>query len=84
MLPRPYDARFAIILDPQLARTLVQRELLVETIATSYRSIYVLDLSRVEIMSFDYGQTFLHGPTLQSREIIPLAIRDLRLQAEPK
>jgi hypothetical protein len=84
VLPRPYDARFAIILDPQLARTLVQRELLVETIATPYRSIYVLDLSRVETMSFAYGQTFLHGPTLQSRETIPLAIRDLRLHADPE
>jgi 4-amino-4-deoxy-L-arabinose transferase-like glycosyltransferase len=81
-LPRPYDARLAIILDPQVARTLVQRELLVETIATPYRSVYVLDLSRVDLLSFGYGQTFLHGPTLASRDAIPLAIRDIRLQDE--
>ncbi len=80
VLPRPYDARFAIILDPQLAQTLVQRELLVETIATSHRSIYVLDLTAVDVMSFAYGRTFLHGPLLASRDAIPLAIRDLRLQ----
>ena len=81
-LPRPYDARWAIILDPQLARSLVQHEALLETIATGYRSVYVLDLSRVDVLRFAHGRTFLHGPALDSRDAIPLAIRDLRLQGE--
>ena len=53
-----------------------------ETIATGYRSVYVLDLSRVDVLRFDHGRTFLHGPALDSRDAIPLAIRDLRLQGE--
>jgi hypothetical protein len=80
VLPRPYDARVAIILDPQIARSFVQRELMVEMIATPYRSLWVLDLQQIDVLTFGYGYTFLHGPTLASREAIPHAIRDLRLQ----
>ncbi len=81
-LPRPFGARWAIILDPQLARSLVQQEALVETIATGYRSIFVLDLSRVDMLRFDNGSTFLLGPSLASRDAVPLAVRDLRLNGD--
>ena len=81
-LPRPDGARWAIILDPQLARSLIQHEALVETIATGHRSVYVLDLSRVDLLRFDQGRTFLHGAALDSSDAIPLAIRDLRLQGD--
>lgn len=82
-LARPYDARYAIILDPKLARTLVQQEALIEVVATPYRSFYVLDLQQVETLTFSYGRTFLHGPSLASRDAIPAAIRDLRLEDGP-
>ena len=78
-LPRPYDARYAIILDPKIARTLAQQEALVEVVATPYRSFYVLDLQQVDMLTFSYGRTFLHGPALASRDAIPWTIRDLRL-----
>lgn len=83
MLPRPYDARYAIILDPKVARTLVQQEALVEVVATPHRSFYVLDLHQVDTLTFSYGRTFLHGPSLASRAAIPSAIRDLRLEDGP-
>ncbi len=85
-LHRPADARVAIILDPEIADSLVQRESLVQTIATAYRSIYVLDLSQVDVLTFSHSQTFLHGPRLASRDAIPLAIQDLRVHgtAEPR
>jgi hypothetical protein len=76
----PVGAQLAIITDPEIARSLVQREYLVEAIATAHRSIYVLDLRQIQTLTFAYGQTFLHGPTLESRDVIPLAIRDLRVQ----
>jgi hypothetical protein len=79
-LPRPHDARFAIVLDPKIARTLVQQEALVQVIATPYRSFYVLDLERVDTLTFGYGRTFLHGPSLASREAIPRTIRELRVE----
>ena len=80
-LPRPYDARVAIILDPKIARSLVQRELLVEVIATSYRSVYVMDLAQVRTFTFGHDLMFLHGPGLASRQGIPRAIGDRRLHA---
>jgi hypothetical protein len=79
VLPRPYDARVAIILDPQILRTFLQRESMVETIATPYRSIYVLDLRQVETLAFSRGHTFLLGPGLPSQDLIPSALHDLRL-----
>ncbi len=78
---RPTAARYAIILDPKIARTLVQDVPTVEVLATEYRTIWVVDLRGVEALTFAYGRTFLHGPTLPSRAEIPRAIRDLRLEA---
>ncbi|MGE3912712.1 MAG: DUF2723 domain-containing protein [Chloroflexota bacterium] len=80
VMPRPTAARYAIILDPKILRTIVQEVPTVEVLATGYRSIWVVDLAGVETLTFSYGRTFLHGPTLQTREEIPWTIRDLRLE----
>ncbi len=78
---RPTAARYAIILDPKIARTLVQDAPTAEVLATDYRTIWVIDLQGVETLTFEYGHVFLHGPTLPGRADIPRAIRDLRLDA---
>ncbi|MCC6178043.1 MAG: DUF2723 domain-containing protein [Chloroflexi bacterium] len=79
MLPRPYDARYAIVLDPKILRSIAQAEPMVEVLATPYRSVYILDLGKVDTLTFDYRRTFFHGPTLDSRADIPRIIRDLRV-----
>jgi hypothetical protein len=80
MMPRPTAARYAIVLDPKIVRTIVQEAPTVEVLATGYRSIWVVDLAGVDALTFEYGRTFLHGPTLQTRPDIPWSIRDLRVE----
>jgi 4-amino-4-deoxy-L-arabinose transferase-like glycosyltransferase len=80
MMPRPTAARYAIVLDPKIVRTIVQEAPTVEVLATGYRSIWVVDLSGVDALTFEYGRTFLHGPTLETRPDIPWSIRDLRVE----
>lgn len=79
IMPRPTAARYAIILDPKIVRTIVQEAPTVEILATGYRSIWVVDLAGVDALTFQYGRTFLHGSTLPTRDDIPWTIRDLRL-----
>jgi hypothetical protein len=79
LMPRPTAARYAIVLDPKIVRTIVQEVPTVEVLATGYRSIWVVDLAGVDALTFEYGQTFLHGPTLPTRPDIPWTIRDLRV-----
>jgi hypothetical protein len=79
LMPRPTAARYAIILDPKIVRTIVQEAPTVEVLATGYRSIWVVDLAGVDALTFEYGRTFLHGPTLPTRSDIPWTIRDLRV-----
>ena len=81
MMPRPTAARYAIILDPKIVRTIVQEAPTVEVLATGYRSIWVIDLAGVDTVTFQYNRTFLHGPTLTTREDIPWTIRDLRVDS---
>ena len=78
-MPRPTAARYAIVLDPKIVRTIVQEAPTVEVLATGYRSIWVVDLAGVDTLTFEYGRTFLHGPTLPTRRDIPWTIRDLRV-----
>lgn len=80
-MPRPTAARYAVILDPKILRTMIQPLPTIEVLATGHRSIWVVDLAGVETLTFDYGQVFLHGPTLPSRADIPWTIRDLRVDA---
>jgi 4-amino-4-deoxy-L-arabinose transferase-like glycosyltransferase len=80
MMPRPTAARYAIVLDPKIVRTIVQEAPTVEVLATGYRSIWVVDLAGVDALTFEYGRTFLHGATLQTRPDIPWSIRDLRVE----
>jgi hypothetical protein len=79
IMPRPTAARYAIVLDPKIVRTIVQEAPTVEVLATGYRSIWVVDLAGVDALTFQYGRTFLHGPELDTRDDIPWTIRDLRL-----
>jgi len=79
LMPRPTAARYAIVLDPKIVRTIVQEAPTVEILATGYRSIWVVDLAGVDALTFEYGRTFLHGATLPTRADIPWTIRDLRV-----
>jgi hypothetical protein len=79
LMPRPTAARYAIVLDPKIVRTIVQQAPTVEVLATGYRSIWVVDLAGVDALTFEYGRTFLHGPALPTRSDIPWTIRDLRV-----
>jgi hypothetical protein len=76
---RPALARYAIVLDPKILNTLVQDAPIVEVIATGYRSIWVVDLGDVHMLTFEYGRTFLHGAALEPRDDIRWTIRDLRV-----
>ena len=78
-MPRPTAARYAIVLDPKIVRTIVQEVPTIEVLATGYRSIWVVDLNGVDTLTFGYGRIFLHGATLPTRADIPRTIRDLRL-----
>jgi len=82
VLHRPYGARYAVVLDAKIVRSLIQQDALLEVVATPHRSLYVLDLQDVQVMTFGYGRTFLHGPALASRETIPAAIKDLMLEVQ--
>jgi hypothetical protein len=79
LMLRPTAARYAIVLDPKIVRTIVQEVPTVEVLATGYRSIWVVDLAGVDALTFEYGRTFLHGSGLQTRPDIPWSIRDLRV-----
>jgi hypothetical protein len=79
LMPRPTAARYAIVLDPKILRTIVQEVPTIEVLATGYRSIWIIDLAGVDSLTFEYGRTFLHGPTLRTRDEIPWTIRDLRV-----
>jgi hypothetical protein len=79
LMPRPTAARYAVILDPKIVRTIVQEVPTVEVLATGYRSIWVVDLAGVDALTFEYGQIFLHGAAVPTRADIPRAIRDLHL-----
>lgn len=79
LMPRPTAARYAIILDPKIVRTIVQEVPTIEVLATGYRSIWVVDLAGVDALTFEYGRTFLHGATVPTRDDIPRTIRDLRV-----
>ena len=79
LMHRPTAARYAIILDPKIVRTIVQEVPTIEVLATGYRSIWVVDLAGVDALTFEYGRTFLHGATLPTRPDIPWTIRDLRV-----
>ncbi|MCC7371337.1 MAG: DUF2723 domain-containing protein [Chloroflexi bacterium] len=79
IMPRPTAARYAIVLDPKIVRTIVQEAPTVEVLATGYRSIWVVDLAGVDSLTFQHGRTFLHGAVLPSREEIPFTLRDLRV-----
>jgi hypothetical protein len=79
LMPRPTAARYAIVLDPKIVRTIVQEVPTIEVLATGYRSIWVVDLAGVDALSFEYEHTFLHGPTLPTRGDIPWTIRELRV-----
>jgi hypothetical protein len=80
-MPRPTQARYAIVLDPKILNTLVQEVPTVQVVATGYRSIWLVDLEGVETLTFEYGRTFLHGPNLESRPDILWTIRDLRVDS---
>jgi hypothetical protein len=79
-MQRPTAARYAVILDPKIVRTLVQEVPTIEILATGYRSIWVVDLAGVDALTFEYGQTFLHGPTLPTRHEIRSTIREIRVE----
>ena len=79
LMPRPTAARYAIILDPKIVRTIVQEVPTIEVLATGYRSIWVVDLAGVDALTFEYGRTFLHGATVPTRTDILRTIRDLRV-----
>jgi hypothetical protein len=79
LMQRPTTVRYAIVLDPKIVRTIVQEAPTVEVLATGYRSIWVVDLAGVDTLTFEYGRTFLHGPTLPTRDDIPWTIRDIRV-----
>ncbi len=79
-MQRPTAARYAIILDPKIVRTIIQEVPTIEVLATGYRSIWVVDLAGIDTLTFDYGQTFLHGAELPTRDDIPRTVREIRVE----